>query len=52
MPIEEIDKNRFETECLHFLVALCMQIEKRFPLEEGVVASLRISDPAATQHLT
>jgi len=52
MPFEEIDTTRFETDCLHLLVALCMQIKKWFPLEGGVVASLRILDPAATQDLT
>jgi len=34
------------------LIALCEQIKKRFPLEEGVAANLRIFDPAAAQDLT
>lgn len=38
-------------DSLHFLVALCIQIKKRFPLEE-VVASYVILDRAAAQYLT
>ena len=34
------------------LVALCMQIEEIFPLEEAVVARLDILDSAADQDLT
>lgn len=52
MPIGE-NEMRFRTDCLNFLVALCMQIKKRFPLEEqGIVASLGILDPAAAKDLT
>jgi len=51
-PIEEIDETRCKADCLDFLVALCMQIKKRFPLEEGVVARFGILDPAAAQELT
>lgn len=52
-PIGESGETRFRTDCLNFLVALCMQIRKRFPLEEeGIVASLGILDPAVAIDLT
>jgi len=49
---ETIDETIFKIECLKFLVALCIQIKKRFPLEEGCVASLGILDSVAAQDLT
>ena len=51
-PAEEIDETRFKTVSLNFLVALCMQIKKRFPLEKGGFASLEILDSVAAQDLS
>lgn len=52
LPIGENDV-RFKMDCLNFLVALCLQIKKRFPLEEdGIVANLQILDPAASRDIT
>ena len=51
-PAEENDETSFKTDCLNFLVALSMQIKKRFPLESCCQLSTVILDSIATQDLT
>ena len=50
-PAEQIHET-VKTECLNSLVALCMQIEKRFPLEGEFVTNLGISDSVAAEDLS
>lgn len=46
-------ENRFKNDCLKFLIELCMQIRKRFPLnDDGIIASLNILDPAVARDRT
>jgi hypothetical protein len=52
LPIGENDI-RFEMDCLKFLLELCLQIKKRFLLEEdGIAVNLRILDPAASRDIS
>jgi len=57
MPDEESDETMFKIDCLNYwlpynLYAWKLQIKKRFTLEEGFVAILRILDSVADQDLT
>ena len=45
-------ETRFKRDCLNFLVELCMQIRKIFPLnDEGTIAKLNILDPIVVHDL-
>lgn len=45
--------NRFKTDCVNFLVELCVQIRKRFPLnDDSVIASFKVLDPEVAKNIT
>jgi hypothetical protein len=44
---------RFKNDCLKFLVELCVQIRKRFPLnEDSVIAKLNVLDPTIASNVS
>ena len=46
----DCDTNKFKTDCIHFLIELCYQMKRRFPLDESsVFALLKILDPKVAQ---
>ena len=43
---------RFRSDCVKFLIELCIQIKKRLPLnEDSLIAKLSVLDPVITSNI-
>ena len=50
-PFDKVTEERFKTDCLKFLVELCNQIRKRFPLnEDSLIAKFNVLDPKIAEN--